>query len=144
MSLTFKVRDWRLVAALLIIVLVPAAIIYHYFFAEHVIYSREDTRSGLEFTAFCRFDDLSYRTYVRVSVRGGRIISLNETPYSMDMLSDCTKQKYNRVVALEPNADYSVLLVHFASKDRPPVEVPLLLRGLDLPSRLFPPERGAR
>lgn len=107
----------------------------HYFFwAEHTIYERRDAKTGMKFMATCQYSEHSYRTYVTVASPSGRVISRNEIPYSADHLSDCTREPHYMVIGLTPDAVYGKLSVQFASKSRTPIEVPLMLEGIDLPN----------
>jgi hypothetical protein len=101
---------------------------------EHIISKKQDARTGLKFMASCQYSEYSYRTYVMVIAPSGRVISRNEIPHSADELSDCTQQPYYMVTDLVPDPTYERLSVQFADKRRAPIEVPLLLDGIDLPN----------
>ncbi len=116
------------------LILIGASLYYYYFRAEHLIYKTQDARTGMKLLAVCKWGGLSYHTYVIVKAPSGREISRNEIPYSADTLSDCKEQSYYAVVAITPDAKYKKLTVRFKG-NRAPVEVPLLLENLDLPTR---------
>jgi len=118
---------------------------YHRFCTEHVTYQKQDARTGLRLTASCQYSESSFRTYVTVRSPGGRVISRNEIPFSADELSDCTRQYYYLVTDLVPDPAFTKLSVQFADHKRSPVEVPLLLDGIDLPNSPRPSlDRSAR
>lgn len=121
------------------------SIFYYYFWADHITYQKQDSRTGLRFVASCQYSESSYRTYVTVKSPFGRLISRNEIPFSADELSDCMRQQYYIVADLVPDSSFEKLSVKFADTRRSPVEVPLLLDGIDLPNLpRAPVERSAR
>ncbi len=109
---------------------------HYYFWAEHIVYEIKDAKTRMNFQAVCQYSEYSYRTYVVVTSPGGRVISRNEIPYSADTLSDCTREPYYAVTSLIPSPEYDRLLLSFASDKRSSMEVPLVLKEIDLP---FPP-----
>jgi hypothetical protein len=134
-----------LVIALILIAVGIASIGYYWFWVEHVTYEKRDATTGLQFVASCQYSESSFRSYVTVRSPAGRVISRNEIPFSADELSDCTRQQYYAVADLVPDQAFNKLSVQFADRRRSPVEVPLLLDGIDLPNSPRPPvQRTAR
>jgi|GEM_PF-4886363 len=125
---------WSLVIALILIAVGIASTGYYRFWAEHVTYEKRDGTTGLQFVASCQYSESSFRSYVTVRSPAGRLISKNEIPFSADELSDCTREPYYVVANLFPDAAFSKLSVQFGDKRRSVVEVPLLLKGIDLPN----------
>jgi len=118
---------------------------YDHFYVDHVTYEKHDTKTGLRFVISCQYSEFSFRTYVTVRSPAGRVISRNEIPFSADQLSDCTHNNYYLVADLVPDPTFNKLSVYFADTRRSPVDVPLLLDGIDLPNSPRPPlERTAR
>ncbi len=103
------------------------------FYSSHQSYSVRDPRTGMRFAAFCRYSEHSYRTYVEVRSPGGRLISLQEIPFTADRLADCLQEPHYRITAITADDSYTKLIVAFEGK-RPPVELPLALEGIDLPA----------
>ena len=119
--------------------------VYNHFYRDHVTYEKQDTRTGLKLVVSCQYSESSFRTYVTLRSPAGRVISRNEIPFSADQLSDCTRSQYYAVADLVLDPAFNKLSVHFADARRSPVEVPLLLDGIDLPNSPRPPlERTAR
>ena len=135
---------WFVVASLLIAAGI-AYMGYDHFYVDHVTYEKRDAKTGLKFVVSCQYSESSFRTYVTLLSPAGRVISRNEIPFSADQLSDCTRSQYYAVTDLVPDSGFNKLSVHFADARRSPVEVPLLLDGVDLPNSPRPPlERTTR
>ncbi|SRR6266404_2827715 len=136
---------YLLIVGLLLLSAGASSLSYYFFWADHITYEKQDARTGLRFVASCQYSESSYRTYVTVKSPLGRLISRNEIPFSADELSDCTRKQYYIVADLVPDSSFEKLSVKFADARRSPVEVPLLLDGIDLPNLpRAPVERTAR
>src|SRR5437764_614529 len=107
---------------------------YYYVRADHVVYELNDARTGLKFTATCRFSQFSYANYivVKAPAPSNREISRNELPYSADSLTQCMNEPYYKVTSLRVSDDYTKLTV-VRGDNATAVEVPLLVRGIEFP-----------
>lgn len=107
---------------------------YYYVRADHVVYELNDAKTGLRFTATCRFSQFSYANYIVVNAPApsNREISRNELPYSADSLSQCLNEPYYKVTSLRVSDDYTKLTV-VRSDNTTAMEVPLLVKGIEFP-----------
>ncbi len=125
---------WVAVPLLVLVAVVCMGTFYYYFVAEHVMIELPDAKTGLNFSATCKYSDYSYRTFIVVKSPQGREISRNEIPYSADSLSACMNDPYYRITSLQVDSAYTKLYASITDQSRI-AEVPLLLRELDLPVR---------
>jgi hypothetical protein len=123
---------WVVGSALALLIVLCASLFYYYFFAEHTVLEVRDARTGLKFAAVCKYNDFSYYTYIIVRSPQGRVISKNEIPPSADTLSACMNEPYYRITTLQVNSNYTELYAGIVNQERV-TEVPLMLKGIDLP-----------
>ena len=129
-----KVVAWFLPATIVL----GAFPLYAVRMMEHISYQTHDARTGLNIQAVCKYDGkVGYDTYVIVQEVADGEISRNRMPGGSDLLSDCLGygRDYHDIISIELDPSHKKLFVKYASNERAPVEVPLLLEDLDLPGK---------